>query len=72
MTFGDFILKSKKSQTDLQLFSSQNSDLGNEQLDEIGQEAQAKNIKSVTKRGVKKTREMVEEKKNYSKSNERE
>lgn len=49
-----------------QLFSSQNSDLDNEQLDEIEQKAQAKNTKRATEWGVKKVREMVREKKNYS------
>ena len=42
-----------------QLYSSQNSDLDNEQLDEIEQKAQAKNTKRVTEWGVKKVREMV-------------
>ena len=37
-----------------QLFSSQNSDLDNEQLEEIGQKAQAKNTKRATEWGVKK------------------
>ena len=37
-----------------QLFSSQNSDLDNEQLDEIEQKAQAKNTKRATEWGVKK------------------
>ena len=44
LTFGDVILKWKKSQI-FSLFSSQNSDLDNEQVDEIGQKAQAKNTK---------------------------
>ena len=35
-----------------QLFSSQNSDLDNEQLDEIEQKAQAKNTKRATEWGV--------------------
>ena len=35
------------------LFSSQNSDLNNEQLDEIEQKAQAKNAKKATEWGVK-------------------
>jgi len=42
-----------------QLFSSQNSDVDNEQLDEIEQKAQAKNTKRATEWGVKKVREMV-------------
>ena len=37
-----------------QLFTSQNSDLDNEKLDEIGQKAQAKNTKRATEWGVKK------------------
>ena len=37
-----------------QLFSSQNSDLDNEQLDEIEEKAQAKNTKRATEWGVKK------------------
>ena len=36
-----------------QLFSSQNSDLNNEQLDEIEQKAQAKNTKKATEWGMK-------------------
>ena len=36
-----------------QLFSSQNSDLNNEQLDEIEQKAQAKNTKKATEWGVR-------------------
>ena len=39
---------------DFPLFSSQKSDLDNEQLDEIGQKAQAKNTKKVTEWGVRK------------------
>ena len=39
---------------DDQLFSSQNSDLINEQLDEINQKAQAENTKKATEWGVKK------------------
>ena len=35
-----------------QLFSSQNSDLANEQLDEIGQKAQAKNTQESNWRGT--------------------
>ena len=37
-----------------QLFSGQNSDLDNEQLDEIKQKAQAKNTKRATEWGVNK------------------
>ena len=37
-----------------QLFSSQNSDLNKEQLDEIEQKTQSKNIKRATELGVKK------------------
>ena len=37
-----------------QLFSSQNSDLDNKQLDEIGQKTQVKNTKRATEWGVKK------------------
>ena len=37
-----------------QLFTSQNSDLDNEQLDEIEQKAQAKNTKRATEWEVKK------------------
>ena len=36
-----------------QLFSSQNSDLDNEQLDEIGQKPQAKNTKRANEWGIK-------------------
>ena len=39
-----------------QLFSSQNSDLDNEQLGEIGQKAQAKNIQESNWGGSKKVR----------------
>ena len=39
-----------------QLFSGQNSDLDNEQLDEIEQKAQAKNTKRATEWGVKSSR----------------
>ena len=49
-----------------QLFSSLNSEFDNEQLDEIGQKAQAKNTKRATEWRVKKVREIVREKKNYS------
>ena len=52
MTFRDFILKWKKAQF-FQPFSTQNSDLVNEQLDEIGQKAKAKNTKRATEWGVK-------------------
>ena len=40
--------------THFQLFSSQNWDLDNEQLDEIEPKAQAKNTKRATEWGVKK------------------
>jgi len=43
-----------KELPNFQLFSSQNSDLANEQLDEIEQKAQAKNTKKTTERGVRK------------------
>ena len=46
-----------------QLFSSQNSDLDNEQLDEIGQKAQAKNTKRATEWGVKKFEKWCEKRK---------
>ena len=46
-----------------QLFSSQNSDLDNEQLDEIEQKAQAKNIKRATEWGVKKFEKWCEKRK---------
>ena len=49
-----------------QLFSSQNSDLDNEQLDEIEQKAQAKNTKKATEWGVKKFEKWWEKRKNYS------
>ena len=48
-----------------QLFSSQNSDLDNEQLDEIEQKAQEKNTKRATEWGVKKSEKWCE-KKNFS------
>jgi len=47
------ILFLKKSQI-FSFFSSQNSDLDNEQLDEIEQKAQAKNTNRATEWGVKK------------------
>ena len=47
LTFGDFIFKMEEA-PNFQLFSSHNSDLDNEQLDEIGQKAQAKNTKRAT------------------------
>ena len=37
-----------------QLFSSQNADLSNQQLDEIEQKAQAKNTKKANEWGMKK------------------
>ena len=46
-----------------QLFSSQNSNLENEQLDEIGQRAQAKNTKRATEWGVKKFDKCCEKRK---------
>ena len=46
-----------------QLFCSQNSDLDNEQLDEIEQKAQAKNTKRATERGVKKFEKWCEKRK---------
>ena len=46
-----------------QLFSSQNLDLNNEQLDEIEQKAQAKNTKRATEWGVKKFEKWCEERK---------
>ena len=46
-----------------QLFSSQNSDLDNEQLDEFGQRAQAKNNKRATEWGVKKFENWCENRK---------
>ena len=46
-----------------QLFSSQNSDLDNEQLDEIEQKAQAKNTKRATEWGVKKFEKWCEKRK---------
>ena len=50
---GNFILKWKNSQI-FSFFSSQNSELDNEQLDEIEQKAQAKNTKRATEWRVKK------------------
>ena len=46
-----------------QLFSSQNSDLNNEQLDEIEQKAQAKDTKRATEWGVKKFEKCCEKRK---------
>ena len=46
-----------------QLFSSQNPDLDNEQLDEIEQKAQAKNTKRATEWGVKKFEKWCEKRK---------
>lgn len=46
-----------------QLFSSQNSDLDNEQLDEIEQKVQAKNTKRATEWGVKKFEKWCEKRK---------
>ena len=46
-----------------QLFSSQNSDLDNEQLDEIEQKAQAKNTKRATEWGVKQFEKWCEKRK---------
>ena len=46
-----------------QLFSSQNSDLDNEQLDEIEQKAEAKNTKRATEWGVKKVEKWCEKRK---------
>jgi len=57
LTFGDFEVPN------FQLFSSQNSDLDNEQLHEIGQNAQAKNIKKTTERGVRKFEKWCEKRK---------
>lgn len=47
-----------------QLFTSQNADLDNEQLDEIEQKAQAKNIKRAPEWGVKKFEKWCEKRKN--------
>ena len=50
-----------------QLFSSQDSDLNNQQLDEIEQKAQAKNSHVESNRvGSEKVREMVRQKKTFS------
>ena len=46
-----------------QLFSSQNSHLDNEQLDEIGQKPQAKNTKRATEWGTKKFDKRCEKRK---------
>ena len=53
---------------DDQLFSSQNSDLDNEPLDEIEKKAQAKNTKESNWVESEKVREMVREKKNFGRS----
>jgi len=57
LTFGDFEVP------DFQLFSSQNSDLDNEQLDETERKAQAKNTKKTTEWGVKKFEKCCEKRK---------
>ena len=62
LPFGNFILKWKNSQI-FSFFSSQNSDLDNEQLDEIEQKAQAKNTKRATEWGVKKFEKWCEKRK---------
>ena len=49
-----------------QHFSSQNSDSDNEQVDEIGQTAQANNTKRATVWGVKKCDKWCEKRKNFS------
>ena len=46
------------------LFSSQNSDLKNKQLDEIEQKAQAKNTKKATEWGVRKFKKWCKKRKN--------
>ena len=46
-----------------QLFSSQNSDLNNEQLNKIEQKARAKNTKKATNWGVKKFEKLCDKKK---------
>ena len=46
-----------------QLFSSQNSHLDNEQLDEIGQKPQAKNTKRATEWGIEKFDKWCEKRK---------
>ena len=46
-----------------QLFSSQNSDLDNEQLDEIGHKPQAKNTKRATEWGIEKFDKWCEKRK---------
>ena len=50
---GVVTVKMEEGVPNFQLFSSQNSDLDNEQLDEIEQKAQAKNTKRATEWGVK-------------------
>ena len=52
-----------KEVRNFQHFSSQNSDLDNEQVDEIGQKAQAKNTKRATEWGVKKFDKWCEKRK---------
>ena len=60
-----FKLETKKEVPNFQFFSSQNSDLDNDQLDEIGQKAHAENSKRATGWGVKKFGNGAR-KKNYS------
>ena len=62
LPFGNFIFKMEEL-PNFQLFSSQNSDLDNEQLDEIEQKAQAKNTKRATEWGVKKFEKWCEKRK---------
>ena len=50
------------------LFSNQNSDLKNKQLDEIEQKAQAKNIKKATEWGVRKFKKWCKKRKKFSAS----
>jgi len=57
LTFGGFEVPN------FQLFPSQNSDLNNEQLDEIKQKAQAKNTKKTTERAVRKFEKWCEKRK---------
>jgi len=57
LTFGDFEVPN------FQLFSGQNSDLDNEQLDEVEQKAQAKYAKKTTEQGVRKFEKWCEERK---------
>ena len=49
--------------SNFQLFSSQNSHLDNEQLDEIGQKPQAKNTKRATEWGIEKFDKWCEKRK---------